>query len=91
MKKNRKKILYIFIALIFMTMSVKMDTQAAGGLSISASASQVSSGGTFTVTVKAASNYFVADIKLSVTGGTVVSQYVYLCSRDCGNVCHGCL
>lgn len=73
MKKIFKKILYIFVALMLMTVSVKMDTQAAGGLSISASATQVSSGGTFTVTVKAASNYFVADIKLSVTGGTVVS------------------
>ena len=58
---------------MFMIISVKVDTQAAGGLSISASASQVSAGGTFTVTVKGASNYFVADIKLSVSGGEVVS------------------
>lgn len=50
-----------------------MDTNAAGGLSISASASQVSEGGTFTVTVRAAGNYFVSNISMNVSGGTVVS------------------
>lgn len=50
-----------------------MDVNAAGGLSISASASQVTEGGTFTVTVRAASNYFVSNISMRVEGGTVVS------------------
>ncbi len=73
MNKKIKKILCSFIAFMLIAISVKIDTQAAGGLSISASATQVVSGGTFTVTVKSSSNYFVADIKLSVTGGSVVS------------------
>lgn len=53
--------------------NIKMDTQAAGGLSIYASSSQVGAGETFTVTVKAAGNYFVSNVALSVSGGTVVS------------------
>ena len=52
---------------------MKMDARAAGGLTISASASQVNAGATFTVTVKAESNYFVSNVALSVSGGTVVS------------------
>lgn len=73
MNKAIRKIL-CFCVLFVLTLSiVKMDTNAAGGLSISASASQVTSGGTFTVTVKAAGNYFVSNISMSVSGGTVVS------------------
>ena len=73
MNKTIKKILCLLITCVLMTLNVGIETRAAGGLSISASATQVSSGGTFTVTVKAASNYFVSGIKLSVSGGTVVS------------------
>lgn len=73
MKKKRTKILSFLILFMLLIGSVKIDTNAAGGLSISASASQVSEGGTFTVTVKAASNYFVSNISLNVSGGTVVS------------------
>ena len=57
----------------FVAVNMKMDTEAAGGLSISASASQVNMGGTFTVTVKAAGNYFVSNVALSVSGGTIIS------------------
>ena len=73
MNKKITKIFCFFMLLILMIGSVKLDTKAAGGLSISASTSQVSEGGTFTVTVKAASNYFVSNVALSVSGGTVVS------------------
>jgi len=73
MNKKRTKILGFLILFMLLIGSVKIDTNAAGGLSISASASQVSEGGTFTVTVKAASNYFVSNISLNVSGGTVVS------------------
>ncbi len=73
MNKMTKKILSSLILFVFLLGAVKFESEAAGGLSISASASQVSAGGTFTVTVKGASNYFVADIKLSVSGGEVVS------------------
>lgn len=73
MNKKRTKILSFLILFMLLIGIVKMDTNAAGGLSISASASQVSEGGTFTVTVKAASNYFVSNISLNVSGGTVVS------------------
>ena len=73
MNKKRIKILSFCILIMLLIGIVKMDTNAAGGLSISASASQVSEGGTFTVTVKAASNYFVSNISLNVSGGTVVS------------------
>lgn len=74
MNKKRTKILSFLILFMLLIGIVKMDTNAAGGLSISASASQVSEGGTFTVTVKAASNYFVSNISLNVSGGTVVSR-----------------
>lgn len=73
MNKTIKKILCLFITGLLITLNVGIETRAAGGLSISASATQVSSGGTFTVTIKAASNYFVSGIKISVSGGTVVS------------------
>ena len=73
MNKTIKKILCLLVTCVLMMLNVGIETRAAGGLSISASATQVSSGGTFTVTVKAASNYFVSGIKLSVSGGTVVS------------------
>lgn len=73
MSKNARKILCLLIACVLLLLNIRIETNAAGGLSISASATQVSSGGTFTVTVKAASNYFVSNIKLSVSGGTVVS------------------
>ena len=73
MSKKAKKIICLLIACALILLNVGIETRAAGGLSISTSATQVSSGGTFTVTVKAASNYFVSNIKLSVSGGTVVS------------------
>ena len=73
---NRKltKILSLLIIFALLLGGVKIDTKAAGGLSISASAREVSTGGTFTVTVKAASNYFVSKISLSVSGGEIVSN-----------------
>lgn len=73
MNKKVNKILCFIAVFLLMAVSIKIDTKAAGGLSIYASASQVSNGGTFTVTVKAASNYFVSNISLSVSGGTIVS------------------
>ena len=74
MSKTIKRVFCFLIAFVLMLGSAKLDTNAAGGLSISASASQVSEGGTFTVTVKAAGNYFVSNISMSVSGGTVVSN-----------------
>ncbi len=73
MNKQIKKILSLFIAFIVVLGIVRIDVNAAGGLSISASASTVSVGDTFTVTVKAAGNYFVSNVSLNVSGGTVVS------------------
>ena len=73
MNKKIRKIVCFIMLFLLMAVSIKIDTKAAGGLSIYASASEVSNGGTFTVTVKAASNYFVSNIGLSVSGGTVVS------------------
>lgn len=73
MNKTIKRVVCCLIVFVLALGSVKMDTNAAGGLSISASASQVSAGGTFTVTVRAASNYFVSNISMRVEGGTVVS------------------
>lgn len=73
MNKKIRKILPLFIAFIFILGSVKIDVKAAGGLSISANASTVSEGETFTVTVKAAGNYFVSNVSLNVSGGTLVS------------------
>lgn len=73
MNKTIRKILCLAILFVLTLSSVKLDTNAAGGLSISASASQVSEGGTFTVTVRTAGNYFVSNISMSVSGGTVVS------------------
>lgn len=74
MNKKIKSVICSILLLVFCISIVKIDTQAAGGISISASASQVSEGGTFTVTVKAAGNYFVEKIQLSVSGGTIVSN-----------------
>lgn len=74
MSKTIKRVFCFLIAFVLMLGSAKLDTNAAGGVSISASASQVSEGGTFTVTVKAAGNYFVSNISMSVSGGTVVSN-----------------
>lgn len=73
MNKKVNKALCLIMLFLLIAVSIKIDTKAAGGLSIYASASQVSNGGTFTVTVQAASNYFVSNIGLSVSGGTVVS------------------
>ena len=73
MGKKLKRLFMFILTFAMLTVSMKFDVQAAGGLSISASASEVSEGDTFTVTVKGASNYFVADISLSVSGGSVVS------------------
>ena len=73
MGKKLKRLFMFVLTFAMLTVSMKFDVQAAGGLSISASASEVSEGDTFTVTVKAASNYFVADVSLSVSGGSVVS------------------
>ena len=52
MNKTIKRVLCFLIAFVLTLGSVKLDTNAAGGLSISASASQVNAGGTFTVTVR---------------------------------------
>ena len=49
MNKKIRKISCFIMLFLLMAVSVKIDTEAAGGLSISASASQVSNGGTFTV------------------------------------------
>ena len=73
MNKKIRRMLCVLMLFMFMISSVKLDANAAGGLNISASASQVAAGGTFTVTVSAASNYFVSNVSLSVSGGTVVS------------------
>ena len=73
MNKKITKIFCFLMLFMLLLGGVKIDTQAAGGLSISASASQVSEGGTFTVTVKAAGNYFVSNKSLNVSGGTTVS------------------
>lgn len=73
MNKKIRKIACFMILFLLTLSSIKFNTNAAGGLSISASASQVTAGGTFTVTVKAASNYFVQGISIKVDGGTVVS------------------
>ena len=73
MNKKVKRIVCLLMISVLILFNVGIETKAAGGLSISASAKQVSSGGTFTVTVKAASNYFVSGITLDVSGGTVVS------------------
>jgi len=73
MNKTIKSVLCFLILFVLTLGSTKLDTNAAGGLSISASTSQVSAGGTFTVTVRAARNYFVSNISMRVVGGTVVS------------------
>lgn len=73
MRKRIAKLLCSFMLFTLMAVNMKMDARAAGGLTISASASQVNAGATFTVTVKAESNYFVSNVALSVSGGTVVS------------------
>lgn len=73
MNKKINKVLCFIMLFLLIAVGIKIETKAAGGLSIYASASQVSNGGTFTVTVKAAGNYFVSNIGLSVSGGTVVS------------------
>lgn len=73
MNKKITKILSFLILFALLFGGFKMHTHAAGGLSISASAKEVSAGGTFTVTVKAAGNYFVSKISLNVSGGEVVS------------------
>ena len=74
MNKKITKTLCFLMLFVLLLGGIKIDTNAAGGLSISASASQVSEGGTFTVTVKAAGNYFISNISMSVSGGTVVSR-----------------
>lgn len=73
MRKRIAKLLCFIMLSMLVATNIKMDTQAAGGLSIYASSSQVGAGETFTVTVKAAGNYFVSNVALSVSGGTVVS------------------
>lgn len=74
MNKKIRKIFCFLMLFVLLLNCVKIDTNAAGGLSISASASQVNEGGTFTVTVRAAGNYFVSNISMRVEGGTVVSN-----------------
>lgn len=73
MSKKVAKILFICTVFILIMGVTGIEANAAGGLSVSASATKVSGGGTFTVTVKAGSNYFVNDIKMNVSGGTIVS------------------
>lgn len=69
-----KKIISFFLAMLLCISVLELKTQAAGGLSISASSSQVSENGTFTVTISAAGNYFVSNVVLNVSGGTIVSN-----------------
>jgi hypothetical protein len=71
MNKRMKKILCYIIVFLIAIGNVKLDVRAAGGLSISSSASEVTEGGTFTVTVKAAGNYFVSNI--SINGRLIIS------------------
>ncbi len=73
MNKRIRKIICILVVLVLTAIHVNTEVSAAGGLSIWSSASQVSEGGVFSVTVKAASNYFVSNLKLNVSGGSVVS------------------
>ena len=73
MIKKIKKILCLFILFAVILTNLEIHTKAAGGLSIWASASEVANGSTFSVTVQGASNYFISNLKLSVSGGTVVS------------------
>lgn len=73
MYKVIKKVSCFLMMFMLILGSVKLNTNAAGGLSISASTTQVSEGSTFTVTVRAASNYFVSNISMNVSGGTVVT------------------
>ena len=68
-----KKLTAIVLTFMFVCSLISIDAFASGGLSISSSASKVEAGGTFTVTVKADSGYFVAGINLNVSGGSVVS------------------
>ena len=62
----------LVVAVMISCLIVPISAQ--NGCSISSSASTVSAGGTFTVTIKAGSNYFVENLKLSVTGGTIVTN-----------------
>lgn len=73
MTRKSKKLTVILLAFVFMCSLISIDALAAGGLSMSSSASKVEAGGTFKVTVKADSDYFVAGISLNVSGGSVVS------------------
>lgn len=74
MNKKVKKIFSFFLALFLGISCFGVKSQAAGGISISASSSQVSENGTFTVTIRAAGNYFVSNVALNVSGGTIVSN-----------------
>lgn len=73
MNKRMKKILCYAIVFLIAIGNMKLEVKAAGGLSISSSASEVKEGETFTVTVKAATNYFVSNISINVSGGSVVT------------------
>ena len=67
----------VFVSLFVVSMifsSLTINTYANNGLTISASASTVAEGSTFTVTVEASSSVFIEGLKLSVTGGTVVTK-----------------
>lgn len=74
MNKKIRKIACIFTVFMLMFSCIAVDTNAAGGLSIWASAAEVANGGTFTVTVQGGSNYFVNELSLSVEGGIVISN-----------------
>ena len=73
MTKNIKKLTGMLLTFMFLCSLISIDAFAAGGLSMSSSASKVEEGGTFTVTVTADNDYFVAGINLNVSGGSVVS------------------
>lgn len=75
MKKLINIVLTCVLTVSLLSVSFVSDTFAAGGLSITSSASSVSSGGTFTVTVKASNTVFVEGLKLTISSGsgTIVS------------------
>lgn len=74
MNKKIRTIVCLLLVCVVMPFYAGTEAKAAGGLSISASATQVAEGETFTVTVQGGSNYFVAGIQLQVSGGSIVSN-----------------
>ena len=74
MIKNIKKLISSIFVVCMILSSLTINVFADNGLSISASASSVTSGSTFTVTIKASNNVFVEGLKLSVSGGSITTN-----------------